>query len=179
VTRAISGRSASAQLTDVLQAAVLGEFLHPGARLTLHTQALVNGPVADNRQNAFRTLLPDFGYREVLLIDAIRELLARGSSIDLAYRDSTRSAAFLEQLEAAFRLDPPAGPVRVLHAGDLPGTGLLGGGFFLGGEFEWTTEGLVAGPGSAVFQVAAEEVEAVRSRWSSYWEGKSRATRTL
>ena len=178
MTRTISGRAASAAAADVLQSAIVAEFLSPGPRLTLHAAALANPPVVDNRRNAFRSLLPDFGYRELRVIDALRELLTRGTVVDLAYRDAARSAAFIERLEAAFRLDPPAGEVRLLRDDTLSETGLLGGAFFLGGGLEWGADGLVVGPAGATFQTAGE-VAAVRARWSSYWEAKSGGARVL
>lgn len=177
--RIITGRAARLQLADVLQAAVVAEFINPTARLNLHAPWLGNPPLLDNRFNVFRTLLPDLGYREASLAEVIGELLARGCAIDLGVRDLDRSGALLEQVEAIVHRDRPPGQLRILRADDLPGYGVLAGLFYLAGEIEWSSDGFVVGPAGAVFHTGTADIATVRTQWETYWEGNGHAARSI
>ena len=169
MTRVIRGRAARGQLADAIQAAVAGEFLAPGPRLVVHAPVLTDPALLDNRQNAYRTLLPDLGYREVRLSDVVRELLLRGAAVDIGYRVADRSAAAAEQLRRMVRREAPGAAFRMLAAPDLPGSGILLTGYFLDGDIVWEADGIGVGPAGAAAIVGPEADEA-GAAWLGYWE---------
>jgi hypothetical protein len=179
VSRTIAGRAARPQLADLLQAAFAAEFLHPGPRLTVHARWADDTPVLDNRLNAFRTAVPDLAYREVRLADVIGELLARGVAVDLALQDAGRSGRLLELLGAFVRRERPPGTLRVLHAAEPPGQGVLAAAFFLEGEVEWGPGGAAAGTAGVTFHTDPAEVAAAGARWEAYWEANGHAARIV
>jgi hypothetical protein len=169
--RLISGRAAPSQLADTLASLFLAELLRPSPRLFVHTAWLANAPLLDNRFNAYRTYLPDLGFRVITLTDVLVELSRRGADLELAVTDGKRSQAFLDLLRTLLVRSPGRGRIRLLSAEDLPGTGVLGDDFWLEGAFLWSSAGVTPGPTPAVLHTSAGDVAEARKQWTAFWEG--------
>lgn len=100
MSRAIrsTGRQASREIADVVQAAFVVELLAGPGRLWLVSPWITDVPVLDNRGSEFSTLAPGLPEIEVPLSLAITHLAESGLRVKVVTRDDPTNAAFIARV---------------------------------------------------------------------------------
>jgi hypothetical protein len=90
-----TGRQASREIADVVQASFVLELLGGPGRLWLVSPWITDVPVIDNRGGEFSTIAPGLPEIEVPLSLALKHLVERGLRAKVVTRDDPTNAPFL------------------------------------------------------------------------------------
>lgn len=146
-SRAPGGAS---QLADALASLVALELLSPGGRLYLISPRLGDMAIVRSPFGQFRTLMPELGWSELRLGEALGVLASRGSKVRVLYRPGdTHTDAFVARL---------APEVERRAVARLDERGLISERFYLRGSLEFDLGGVSAGDESVEISTDPEDV---------------------
>ena len=97
-----SATSSQYAMRDVLALFFTQELLAPSASLFLVEPWISNIAVLDNRTGRFDAINPDWGRREIRLIDVLEQLAQSGTQLRVVSRPNDHSRRFVDRLRSAF-----------------------------------------------------------------------------
>ncbi|RJQ27564.1 phosphatidylserine/phosphatidylglycerophosphate/cardiolipin synthase family protein [Candidatus Parcubacteria bacterium] len=93
-----SQQTGVATIRELLQSMFVGEMLRVEEQIWIVSPWISNVVLIDNRSGNFDTLNPEWGRREIRLVDVLIALMARGSQIVIVTRNLDTNTGFLDKL---------------------------------------------------------------------------------
>lgn len=90
-------------IRELLQLMFVAELVDPGVDVWIVSPWISNVALVDNRAGAFDVINPDWGRREVRLVDLSLQLLMSGCNLIIATRPDEHNQVFLDRLRDAAR----------------------------------------------------------------------------
>jgi hypothetical protein len=137
-----SSTTSNAEIRELLEALFVAELLRPSRCLWLVSPWFTDLDVLDNRSAAFASLDPQWGPRQMRLVELLGRLLKVGSRVVVSTRPVEHNNVFLAKLED---LAESLGATQLLtiHRRDtLHLKGFLGDDFYLSGSMNLTFNGV-------------------------------------
>ena len=103
-------------IRELLQMMFLGELLAPGGqRAWLVSPWISNIMLFDNRAGGFGTINPEWGNREVRLIEVMTDVMARGTALGIATSFDTHNDPLIDAIGRALGQIARGSPSALAH----------------------------------------------------------------
>lgn len=156
-------------IRELLQLMLLGELLSPGGeRAWLVSPWISNVVLFDNRAGGFTTVNPEWGSREIRLIEVVLDLLARGTPLGIATNLDEHNASFLTAVSNAADEAGLAGMLSIIQEEHLHTKGILVRRGLLTGSMNLTYRGLELNDEMVVYDTDPKTLAEARLNFDSY-----------
>ena len=156
---------------ELLQLILLGELMSPsGERVWLVSPWISNIAILDNRAGGYNAVNPEWGSREIRLIEVAVNLMARGCALGLATSLSDHNETFLNGLEEAAQEAGVVEKLNVIRREHLHTKGILLKRGLLTGSMNITYRGLELNDEAVVYDTAPSSIAQARISFESYLE---------
>ncbi|MER8895963.1 phospholipase D-like domain-containing protein DpdK [Mesorhizobium sp. M0676] len=154
---------------ELLQMMFLGELISPGGqRAWLVSPWISNVVLFDNRAGGFSAVNPEWGAREVRLIEIALYLMARGTSIGIATNLDEHNDAFLDALTVGAEEGGLSEKLKIVRRKHLHVKGILLKRGLLTGSMNLTYRGLEFNDETVVYDTALQRIAEARLNFESY-----------
>jgi phosphatidylserine/phosphatidylglycerophosphate/cardiolipin synthase-like enzyme len=154
---------------ELLQMMLLGEIVSPGGqRAWLVSPWVSNVVLFDNRAGGFVAVNPEWGGREIRLIEVALHLMARGTELGIATNFDTHNAAFLEAMRVGAEEAGLADKLLIVQRENLHVKGILLKRGLLTGSMNLTYRGLELNDETVVYDTATRTIAQARLNFESY-----------
>jgi len=158
-------------IRELLQLMLLGELLAPGGeRAWLVSPWISNILLFDNRAGGFGSVNPEWGNREVRLIEVAVNLIARGTPLGIATSFDTHNDAFIATVNEAAEEAGLSDQLLVVQRQHLHTKGVLLKRGLLTGSMNLTYSGLELNDEMVVYDTNAKTLAEARLNFESYIE---------
>lgn len=158
-------------IRELLQMMLLGELLAPGGkRAWLVSPWISNVVLFDNRAGGFITVNPEWGSREIRLIEVAMNLMARGTALGIATSYDGHNTPFLDTLSEAATEAGLSDLLTIVQREHLHTKGLLLRRGLLTGSMNLTYRGLELNDEMVVYDREAKTLAEARLNFESYIE---------
>ena len=159
---------------ELLQMMMLGELISPGGqRAWLVSPWISNFVLFDNRSGGFSAINPEWGAREVRLIEVALHLMARGTSLGVATSFDDHNDSFLEALKIVSDEAGLSDRLKIVRRKHLHVKGVLLKRGLLTGSMNLTYNGLELNDETVVYDTASQTIAEARLNFEAY--GRSEA----
>lgn len=156
-------------VSELLQTMFVGELLAPGEeRCWLVSPWVSNVALLDNRAGGFSVVNPQWGQREVRLVEVITDLMARGTRIGVATSLDRHNDAFLDALEQSSVSTGLGAQLNVVRRELLHTKGVLLSRGLLTGSMNLTYNGLELNDEMVAYDTTARTLAQARLNFESY-----------
>ncbi len=161
-------------IRELLQLMLLGELMAPGGqRVWLVSPWISNVAILDNRAGGFNAVNPEWGAREIRLVEVGVELIARGCPLGVATSLDDHNVAFLDALaEAAYEIGL-SDKLRVVRRENLHTKGILLRRGLLTGSMNITYRGLELNDEVVIYDTSPQGLAQARISFESYLEASA------
>lgn len=154
---------------ELLQMMILGELMSPGGqRAWLVSPWISNVVLFDNRAGGFNAVNPEWGAREVRLIEVALYLMGRGTSLGVATNFDEHNSAFLDSLAAGAEEAGLRDRLQIVQRQHLHVKGILLKRGLLTGSMNLTYRGLELNDETVVYDTAPQTIAEARLNFESY-----------
>jgi len=154
---------------ELLQMMVLGELISPGGqRAWLVSPWISNVVLFDNRAGGFSAVNPEWGAREVRLIEVALHLMARGTNLGVATNFDEHNDGFLEALKVGAEEAGVSDKLQVVRRQHLHVKGILFKRGLLTGSMNLTYRGLELNDETVVYDTAPQTIAEARLNFEAY-----------
>jgi hypothetical protein len=161
-------------IRELLQLMLLGELMAPGGeRVWLVSPWISNVPIIDNRAAGFNAVNPEWGAREIRVVEIFVELMVRGCPLGLATSLDTHNGPFLEAIRNAAEEAGVGDSLRVVRRENLHTKGILLRRGLLTGSMNITYRGLELNDEAVTYDTSAQSLAQARVNFESYLEASS------
>ncbi|UCI23527.1 phospholipase D-like domain-containing protein DpdK [Mesorhizobium sp. B2-8-5] len=158
-------------IRELLQLMLLGELLAPGGeRAWLVSPWISNILLFDNRAGGFGSVNPEWGSREVRLVEVTINLMARGTSLGIATSFDTHNDAFIATVSEAAEEAGLSDRLLIVQRQHLHTKGVLLKRGLLTGSMNLTYNGLELNDEMVVYDTNAKTLAEARLNFESYIE---------
>ncbi|MDQ2102186.1 phospholipase D-like domain-containing protein DpdK [Azospirillum isscasi] len=158
-------------IRELLQLMLLGELLAPGGeRAWLVSPWISNFILLDNRAGGFGSVNPEWGSRQVRLVEVATSLMARGTPLGIATSLDEHNEAFIVMLEEAADEAGVSDRLLVVQRQHLHTKGVLLKRGLLTGSMNLTNNGLELNDEMVVYDTTAKTLAEARLNFESYAE---------
>jgi hypothetical protein len=174
VTRRIFKSAITSQnlIRELLQQMILSELLSPaGDRAWLVSPWISNVVLLDNRAAGFSALNPDWGEREIRLIEILVYLMARGTPLGIATSFDDHNDPLLTALKIAAQDAGVEDRLVIVRRGLLHTKGLLFSRGLLTGSMNLTFKGLELNDEHVIYDTTRQPIAQARIAFESYLSG--------
>jgi hypothetical protein len=174
VTRRIFKSAITSQnlIRELLQQMILSELLAPGGdRAWLVSPWISNVVLLDNRAAGFSALNPDWGEREIRLIEILVYLMARGTPLGIATSFDGHNDPLLTALEVAAQDAGVGDKLVIVRRALLHTKGLLLSRGLLTGSMNLTFRGLELNDEHVIYDTTRQPIAQARIAFESYLSG--------
>ena len=168
-----SRSTGSATVKELLQTMFVGEILQPGPAIWIVSPWISDVALIDNRSGNFDTLNPEWGRREVRLVDVLVTLMIRGAVINIVTRDEESNTTFLNRLDEVVRQNAVENFLIVLKHNQLHTKGILLSKSLLMGSMNLTYYGLSINDESITFSIEPEYHNSEKLVFERQYSGKT------
>lgn len=159
-------------IRELLQQMLLAELLAPSTdRAWLVSPWISNVVILDNRGAGFSTLNPDWGEREIRLIEVLVYLMARGTPLAVATSFDTHNDPLLQVLEEAAAEAGVGDMLTIVRRETLHTKGILLSRGLLTGSMNLTYRGLEINDEHVMYDTSREPIAQARIAFESYVSG--------
>lgn len=156
-------------IRELLQIMFLGELLAPGGeRAWLVSPWISNIVLFDNRAGGFGTINPEWGKREVRLIEVITDMMSRGTALGVATNLDGHNDPLIHALMVAAEEGGLADKLRIIRRQHLHIKGVLLKRGLLTGSMNLTYNGLEINDEMVVYDTTPKTLAEVRINFESY-----------
>jgi phosphatidylserine/phosphatidylglycerophosphate/cardiolipin synthase-like enzyme len=160
-------------IRELIQQMLLAELLAPSNdRAWLVSPWISNVVLLDNRSAGFSTLNPNWGEREIRLIEILVYLMARGTPLAVATSYDTHNDPLLAALEDATVENGVAEMLTIVRRKTLHTKGILLPRGLLTGSMNLTYRGLEINDEHVVYDTTREPIAQARIAFESYLTGE-------
>ena len=153
-----SSSTSNAEIRELLQGIFAAELLCPSKQLWLVSPWLSDIELLDNRSGAFASLDPQWGARQIRLVEILGRLLALGTEVVIATRPDAHNESFLRKLEDIANAAGNRSRLSIHRLPTLHTKGVLGDDFYISGSMNITFNGVEVLEESLLFTTEAEPV---------------------
>ena len=154
---------------ELLQMMVLGEIIAPGGqRAWLVSPWISNVVLFDNRAAGFTSVNPEWGAREVRLIEVAIHLMARGTDLGVATSFDLHNDGFLESLRDGAAEAGVADKLTLVRREHLHVKGILLKRGLLTGSMNLTYRGLELNEETVVYDTTPRTIAEARLNFEAY-----------
>jgi len=159
---------------ELLQWMLLGELMAPGGqRLWLVSPWISNVVVLDNRAGGFNGVNPEWGAREIRLVEIAVQLMARGCSLAVATSLDDHNVGFIDALSEGAAEIGLIEQLRIIRRENLHTKGILLSRGLLTGSMNITYRGLELNDEAVIYDTSTESVAQARINFESYLEARA------
>jgi len=156
-------------IRELLQLMLLGELLAPGGeRAWLVSPWISEVVLFDNRAGGFCAVNPEWGSREIRLIEIAVELMARGTPLGIATSFDQHNAPFIAALRDAVDQVGLAEQLTIIQRQHLHTKGVLLKRGLLTGSMNLTYNGLELNDEMVVYDTSPKTIAEARLNFESY-----------
>jgi phosphatidylserine/phosphatidylglycerophosphate/cardiolipin synthase-like enzyme len=156
-------------IRELLQMMFLGELLAPGGeRAWLVSPWISNIVLFDNRAGGFGTINPEWGNREVRLIEVMADVMSRGTVLGIATSLDDHNDPLIDALTAAADEAGLAGKLCIVRRQHLHIKGVLLKRGLLTGSMNLTYNGLELNDEMVVYDTTPKTLAEARINFESY-----------
>jgi phosphatidylserine/phosphatidylglycerophosphate/cardiolipin synthase-like enzyme len=161
-------------IRELLQLMLLGELMAPGgARVWLVSPWISDVVILDNRAAGFNAVNPEWGAREIRLVEIAVQLMARGCPLGLATSLDKHNELFLDALTDAAAEAGVADKLSVVRRENLHTKGILLRRGLLTGSMNITYRGLELNDEAVTYDTTPQSLAQARISFESYLEASS------
>jgi len=154
---------------ELLQMMVLGELISPGEdRAWLVSPWISNFVLFDNRSGGFNAINPEWGAREVRLIEVAIYLMARGTSLGVVTNFDEHNDDFLDALKIGSEEAGLSEKLKIVRRQHLHVKGILLKRGLLTGSMNLTYNGLALNDETVVYDTVSQIIATARLNFESY-----------
>ncbi|MET3527172.1 phospholipase D-like domain-containing protein DpdK [Phenylobacterium koreense] len=154
---------------ELLQMMMLGELTSPGGqRAWLVSPWISNVVLFDNRAGGFSAVNPEWGAREVRLIEVALYLMARGTRLGVATNFDEHNDVFLGALKVGAEEAGLSDRLQIVRRQHLHVKGILLKRGLLTGSMNLTYRGLELNDETVVYDTATQTIAEARLNFESY-----------
>ncbi|TIW73649.1 MAG: phosphatidylserine/phosphatidylglycerophosphate/cardiolipin synthase family protein [Mesorhizobium sp.] len=156
-------------IRELLQLMFLGELLAPGGeRAWLVSPWISNIILFDNRAGGFGTVNPEWGNREIRLIEVVTDMMARGTALGIATSLDDHNDPLIEALMMAADEAGLANKLSIVRREHLHIKGVLLKRGLLTGSMNLTYSGLELNDEMVVYDTIPKTLAEARINFESY-----------
>jgi len=156
-------------IRELLQMMFLGELLAPGGeRAWLVSPWISNIILFDNRAGGFGTVNPEWGNREIRLIEVIKDMMARGTALGIATSLDDHNDPLIDALMMAADEAGLADKLSIVRRQHLHIKGVLLKRGLLTGSMNLTYSGLELNDEMVVYDTIPKTLAEARINFESY-----------
>lgn len=163
-----SQASGATTIAELLQAMFVAEMLMPKGNLWIVSPWISNVVLIDNRSGNFDSLNPEWGRREVRLVDVLLALMIRGTSVKIVTRSDETNRAFISRLQEMCQQFALEDNVSITVRDNLHTKGVLLSNSLLMGSMNLTYYGMQINDECVTFSVNPEDLAATRLAFHQY-----------
>lgn len=158
-------------IRELLQLMLLGELLAPGGeRAWLVSPWISNVVLFDNRAGGFASVNPEWGNREIRMIDIATDLLSRGTSLGIATSYDDHNRTFIAAMSEAASEAGLSDLLTIVQRQHLHTKGVLLKRGLLTGSMNLTYRGLELNDEMVVYDTNLKILAEARLNFESYIE---------
>lgn len=158
-------------IRELLQMMLLGELLAPGGkRAWLVSPWITNVVLLDNRAGGFASVNPEWGNREIRLIEIASDMMSRGTPLGIATSFDDHNTPFLETLTARAEEAGLEDMLTIVQREHLHIKGVLLRRGLLTGSMNLTYRGLELNDEMVVYDTDLKTLAEARLNFESYVE---------
>jgi len=156
-------------IRELLQMMLLGELLSPGGQRTwLVSPWISNIMLFDNRAGGFGTINPEWGNREIRLVEVLTDMMARGTALGIATSMDTHNDPLIAALTTAVEEGGLSDQLRIVRRQHLHIKGVLLKRGLLTGSMNLTYNGLELNDEMVVYDTTPKTLSEARINFESY-----------
>ncbi|MCL4068949.1 phospholipase D-like domain-containing protein [Pseudomonas sp. GX19020] len=156
-------------IRELLQMMLLGELLSPGGQRTwLVSPWISNIMLFDNRTGGFGTINPEWGNREIRLVEVLTDMMARGTALGIATSMDTHNDPLIAALTTAVEEGGLSDQLRIVRRQHLHIKGVLLKRGLLTGSMNLTYNGLELNDEMVVYDTTPKTLSEARINFESY-----------
>lgn len=156
-------------IRELLQMMLLGELLSPGGQRTwLVSPWISNIMLFDNRAGGFSTINPEWGNREIRLVEVLTDMMARGTALGIATSMDTHNDPLIAALTTAVQEGGLSDQLRIVRRQHLHIKGVLLKRGLLTGSMNLTYNGLELNDEMVVYDTTPKTLSEARINFESY-----------
>jgi len=168
-----SSSTSNAEIRELLEGVFAAELLRPSRCLWLVSPWLSDIELLDNRSGAFASLDPQWGPRQIRLVEMLGRLLELGTEVIIATRPDRHNESFLRKLEDVARAAGDESRITFHRSPTLHTKGILGDDFYISGSMNITFNGIEVLQEGLLFTTDAESVSNARIAFIDGYGGNS------
>jgi phosphatidylserine/phosphatidylglycerophosphate/cardiolipin synthase-like enzyme len=155
-------------IAELLQSMFVAEMLMPEGNLWIVSPWISNVVLIDNRSGNFDSLNPEWGRREVRLVDVLVALMSRGTTVNVVTRRDETNVAFIARLQDMAQQLALEDYVSITIREKLHTKGVLLSNSLLMGSMNLTYYGMQINDEWVEFSVDPEDLAATRLEFKQY-----------
>jgi phosphatidylserine/phosphatidylglycerophosphate/cardiolipin synthase-like enzyme len=155
-------------LRELLETMFISEMLSPGPVIYIISPWVSNIILIDNRSGTFDTLNPEWGHKEVRVVDVIVSLMSRGCRVVIVTRNDEKNTSFLNLLNDQAAQNGLENAVTTYSRNSLHTKGILLTGCSLLGSMNLTYFGLHLNDEQVTFSIDKEDLAHTRLEFERY-----------
>lgn len=156
-------------IRELLQMMILGELLAPGGeRAWLVSPWISNIVLFDNRAGGFGTINPEWGNREIRLIEVMTSVMARGTALGIATSHDSHNDPLIDALTTAAHESGVSDKLLIVRRQHLHIKGVLLKRGLLTGSMNLTYNGLELNDEMVVYDATPKTLAEARINFESY-----------
>ena len=158
-----------ATIKELLQSMFIGELLQAGQEIWLVSPWISNVVLIDNRTGNFDTLNPEWGRKEIRLVEVLLAFMLRGCKVNIFTReDEPSNIPFINGLKEVAHQNFVDSLLNIKLSDKLHTKGLLLSKSLLMGSMNLTYNGLEMNDEWIQFSIDPEDISKTRSEFSTY-----------
>lgn len=155
-------------IAELLQSMFVAEMLMPEGDLWIVSPWISNVVLIDNRSGNFDSLNPEWGRREVRLVDVLLALMSRGTTVNVVTRSDETNRVFIGRLQDMAQQLALEDYVSITVREKLHTKGVLLSNSLLMGSMNLTYYGMQINDEWVEFSVDPEDLAATRLEFKQY-----------
>ena len=156
-------------IRELLQMMLLGELLSPGGQRTwLVSPWISNIMLFDNRAGGFSTINPEWGNREIRLVEVLTDMMTRGTALGIATGMDTHNDPLIAALTTAVEEGGLSDQLKIVRRQHLHIKGVLLKRGLLTGSMNLTYNGLELNDEMVVYDTTPKTLSEARINFESY-----------
>ena len=163
-----SQQTGVATIKELLQTMFVGEMMLIGKRIWIVSPWVSNVVLIDNRSGNFDTLNPEWGRKEIRLVEVLGALMTRGCHVVIVTRSLETNSAFLNSLIEIAEQNALENQLTIKMHDALHTKGILLSKSLLMGSMNLTFNGLEMNDEWIQFSIDPEDIAKTRLEFSTY-----------
>jgi hypothetical protein len=166
-----SQQTGIATIKDLLQMMFVGEFLQLGNEIWIVSPWITNVVLIDNRSGNFDNLNPEWGRKEIRLIDVLFAFMIRGCVLNVVTRDVDINRPFINGLNDISKSNDLESQLKIVMDADLHTKGILLSESLLLGSMNFTYSGIELNDEWVQFSIDKKEISETRLHFNQQYSG--------